>query len=168
MYYSLPSLLPRICKFLFLAALFFSSRAHAQVAYCYDSTVINRNVSCTGAAYEPLCGCDGVTYRNYCQMYYHHGIINYQSGICEPMAIDANPNPVVLSMHFTLVLKEKGDAFLRIFDLYGRQWYYRQFYGIDKLIFDIDMDDFPTGMYFIHGQAERFTLIKPFVKLRIQ
>jgi hypothetical protein len=135
----------------------------AQV-YCFDSTVVNQSVTCP-STYEPYCGCDGITYRNYCEMYYHHGIVYYESGICEPMAIEFNPNPVKESIHMTLMLKDEGDAFIYIFDLYGKSWYFRRFNKIEKLIFDIELNKLPAGLYFIHGQTNDFSVIRKFIKV---
>jgi hypothetical protein len=164
MYQSPLSLLSPILKFLALLAILLPAKASAQVTYCYDSTLKNQSTVCP-SVYEPLCGCDGITYRNYCEMYYHNGITDYRSGICEPLAVEFTPNPVFNSMHVTLTLKEPADAFMYIFDLYGRNWYFQQFRSIDKLIFDIETDKFPMGLYFIHAQTDNFSVIKRFIRI---
>ncbi len=48
---------------------------------CFDSTVINLNVLCP-AVYEPVCGCNGVTYSNECVAYNYNGITAWTPGIC--------------------------------------------------------------------------------------
>lgn len=164
MYQSPLSLLSPVLKFIALAAMLLPFGASAQTPFCYDSTLKNQSTVCP-SVYEPLCGCDGITYRNYCEMYYHHGITNYRSGICEPLAIEFTPNPVRQSMHVTLTLKDPDDAFICIFDLYGRTWYFQQFHTIDKLIFDIETDKFPMGLYFMQGQTNKFTVIKKFIRI---
>ena len=63
---------------LFFLLLFVAS-IHAQGIYqptCIDSTLTNYNSNpCYGYSYEPVCGCDNVTYRNEC-MARAAGIVN--------------------------------------------------------------------------------------------
>jgi|TARA_B110000261_G_scaffold159391_1_gene197221 hypothetical protein len=47
---------------------------------CIDSTLINLNPICT-AQWEPVCGCDGVTYSNSC-FATSAGVTTYVDGEC--------------------------------------------------------------------------------------
>jgi len=47
---------------------------------CIDSTLINNSIYCI-EIYEPVCGCDGNTYPNYCYAE-RLGVISYVSGEC--------------------------------------------------------------------------------------
>lgn len=48
---------------------------------CMDPSVIDTNVLCIGE-YEPVCGCDSVTYWNACIAYNYNGVTDYTNGPC--------------------------------------------------------------------------------------
>jgi hypothetical protein len=48
---------------------------------CIDDTKINQNVVCI-EIYEPVCGCDGITYSNSCYAD-NSGVKLYEIGTCD-------------------------------------------------------------------------------------
>lgn len=48
---------------------------------CFDPSVIDSNIVCT-TIYNPVCGCDGITYVNNCVAYYYYGITSWTTGPC--------------------------------------------------------------------------------------
>ncbi|MCH2021319.1 MAG: T9SS type A sorting domain-containing protein [Saprospiraceae bacterium] len=48
---------------------------------CYDPNQIDTNLNCP-TFYYPVCGCDGITYKNSCVAEYQHGITAWYNGIC--------------------------------------------------------------------------------------
>ena len=48
---------------------------------CIDTSLIDISVQIPNI-YQPVCGCDSVTYQNSAEAMYHHGIVSYVDGEC--------------------------------------------------------------------------------------
>ena len=48
---------------------------------CFDPSVIDSSVACI-TIFNPVCGCDSITYPSACVAYYHHGITSWTPGPC--------------------------------------------------------------------------------------
>jgi len=75
---------------------------------CKDSILTVPNFPCANQ-YEPVCGCDNVTYQNECIARYHFGVIKWKSGTCTSKTKDVassikinffpNPTPNIVTIY---------------------------------------------------------------------
>lgn len=129
---------------------------------CIDTNMVSFN-PCFGTVYQPVCGCDNVTYRNEC-LAIAAGIVNfgYVDGPCEFMDFDFSPNPVNTAgeMKLKIICKDVTDINVWIFDAFFRQRYYqvsRQFQDIELYP---DVRGFGNGLFFIVVEAGGVVKVK--------
>ena len=70
----------KLLNLLFSGILFFSLVSCEKNKTCIDSTQINDSITCI-EIYNPVCGCDGNTYDNYCYAD-KAGVTSYVAGEC--------------------------------------------------------------------------------------
>jgi hypothetical protein len=121
------------------------------VLECIDSALIDLNVQCP-AIYEPVCGCDSITYSNSCAAMYHAGVVSYTPGTCESASIDGlwkteisvRPNP--FTDKFTLVNEANVPISIRIFQANGLFLFETQ---SEQAILELEGVDLAPGTYFV-------------------
>ena len=75
--------------------------------------------------YDPVCGCDGVTYRNDDAAYWWGGINSWTSNtVCDDFDIDLYPSVSTSSIsippHLRIFMKYAGTASLTIYNTFGK------------------------------------------------
>jgi hypothetical protein len=141
-------------------------KARAQFNKCVDSTVISPGYYCSDTTWRPVCGCDNHTYRNDCEAYFHHGIINRTDRTCEEITIvHLYPIPVINYINYRLYLRQNGgDAFVYIYDMFGKTYYFHYFHGIADDTETLDLSHLPYGVYVMVAVSNGQFALKQFIK----
>jgi hypothetical protein len=131
---------------------------------CIDSTLINNAVDCI-AIYDPVCGCDGITYGNSCEAIYYHGIVNFTAGECgvglnELMKqIEIFPNPTSSFININADLDGRKE--MQVLNISGQIAMKDSFFAKKK---SVDLSELPTGFYFIRITTNEGTFTKRIIK----
>jgi hypothetical protein len=121
------------------------------VLACVDSTLIDLNVLCPGI-YEPVCGCDSITYSNSCAAMYHGGVVSYTAGPCTSARMDDSwmsemsilPNPFTDFLEFEIT--STTNIQLSIFQANGLEILRRDLsIGFQH----IELNQLTSGTYFL-------------------
>lgn len=119
-----------VLSFLFLFSIILN--CEAQFMGCKDSTRINLAFPCPDPSYKPVCGCDGVTYRNICAAEIQNGIRagQWRDGSCSGLEFDIYPTYTHDNLNFAFVQPQNVTtiANLAIIDQYGAMIMYRTLY----------------------------------------
>jgi hypothetical protein len=128
---------------------------------CKDSLQANLN-PCFGTPFQPVCGCDGVTYRNECGAL-AKGVLLWGQGPCEALDFDIVPNPMVDIGNFFIITKSTSDVQVWIYDIFAKNKYYfryPQVYMQTMFQANIDVRGFGNGIYFAVLETNGFFKVK--------
>ncbi|HCS21219.1 MAG TPA: hypothetical protein DIW47_11780 [Bacteroidetes bacterium] len=144
------------------------SGADAQLV-CKDEMLINPYYNC-GTTFEPVCACDGETYRNQCSAVQHGGIQGNQwvSGPCQEFYYFIFPTLCQNgNLTFRLQSKNRGRYTMYLISTFGKIERQQQFdVGTSATTnFDMDVSTFQAGIYFMVIQGNTQTQIERFVVL---
>jgi len=60
-------------------------------AGCIDTNNLIAGTDCSSYGFDPVCGCDGITYDNICEAYFLNGLTQYTVGACTGTNPPVNP-----------------------------------------------------------------------------
>jgi hypothetical protein len=131
---------------------------------CVDSTLINNAVDCI-ALYDPVCGCDGVTYGNSCEAIYYHGIVHFTAGECgvgvnelmEQIEIFPNPTSGLIQINADL----GGRKELTVMTVSGQSVLEDSFLSKKKTL---DLSSLPAGMYLVKLTSKEGNVTQRIIK----
>ncbi len=143
---------------------------------CIDSALLcsPQGLCCDAPLFDPVCGCDSITYTNGCIATYFGGVTSFYPGICITTGIQnisiatgisISPVPAKESLNLKYELRRSGNAEIRITNALG------QMIKIFTLGFEtsgiyqkqIPLVNFTAGVYWIEVKTEMERKIKVFV-----
>jgi hypothetical protein len=136
----------------------------ASSSVCVDSSLIDNNIGCL-TIYDPVCGCDGVTYGNSCEAIYYHGIVHFTAGECGVgvnnlmKQIEIFPNPTTSFININADLDGRKE--MQVLNISGQIAMKDSFYAKKKTI---DLSELPTGFYFIRITTKDGALTQRIIK----
>ncbi|MFN0032522.1 MAG: Kazal-type serine protease inhibitor domain-containing protein [Flavobacteriales bacterium] len=134
---------------------------------CPDVSLIDLNVMCP-AVWEPVCGCDSVTYSNSCVALNHHGVWEYTPGECVtsvgnilPGQFSMMPNPANAILN--IQMQESATGLCHIYDVAGRLQYSQKLMGQKSI--QLNIETLVAGHYMVqictdNGQVMHQKLMK--------
>ena len=134
-------------KLLFISFVISLCGAFRLNAQCIDSSMVQPGAYCD-PQWIPVCGCDGITYRNDCFSRIN-GLTSWNYGICDAVDFDFNPNPPTDYINVNAIIKLPGFMQVQLIDRFGRIFYSTSYNNPGQMSFQIDVNGFPVGLYYL-------------------
>ena len=165
-----------LLQLLFIVGCLLPLNGYAQIwVDCIDSNRVNPNYRCNDPSFDPVCGCNNVTYRNGCEMY-NVGGVNYPSttsnGVCSNDYFYSffYPNPCTDRINFNMqfAYQEYAPVTLQIYSVFGNLMLSQSYTSITSSPsppITIYLTNLKSGMYTLVVRANGVYKITKFVKL---
>ena len=158
---------------LFLLGLFLILSGNAG-AQCFDSTLVQQGYNCPNSTndYQPLCGCDGVTYNNSCIAEKTGGLVpgSWTDGPCDDFDYYFTPNTVSFVLEYYYYVKTPGILNIFIYDTMGHiKFEYNEQAQLAGFVMSgqaIDVSNLESGIYLMVILKEGNQKVKKFFQGR--
>ena len=161
---------------LFIVMCVAASACFGQYIYspCKDPLKIENIFYTCYEDYDPVCGCDGVTYRNYCAAENQYALNpgNYTVGPCSNFDYDISPNQITDFLRLKIKKKRAGYFALTIYDVFGHIFFNQVFNYTDINSkyepYEISVLGFEQGLYIIEVISDGEQQIQKFYKVNLE
>jgi len=139
---------------------------------CIDTFLIDTLQTCLDT-YDPVCGCDSITYTNECIAKYRYGLKKWRHGKCITSTINIQegmdsmvlvyPNPFKDKINFLFTIDNLPQN-IRIYDMLGNKIFSKKI--IDRSINQsIRLKNIKTGIYLINIKLQKSRISKKLIKI---
>lgn len=142
-------------QFVLLFSLFVIKTTLLGQFICKTSDVPNIGSLCQIEYFDPVCGCDSVTYRHPCDAYRIHNVQYYTNGICNNKVFELDLFPIPFDQGKPLKLavqmqnNQTGSFQIFIWDSYGALQLQRSVYSAFRFDLSLDAYNFHPGVYIV-------------------
>ncbi len=138
---------------------------------CVDTFLIDTFKYCSDF-YDPVCGCDSITYTNECIAKYRYGVKKWKKGKCttsnsninkgENVLVKIYPNPFVNRINFMFDVDNIPES-IEILDIYGNK-IHKKIIKNKSVNQTIYFDSAISGIYLINLKFKNRLIVKKIVK----